>query len=131
MRQAGGGWKTWMAGAAALLAGAVPAAMAPGPAAAETVQAESRRTDGGQTWQGEHRRRDDRGGGDHRWDRRADGPRHWRHDDGRRWDGGPGHWHRPPPRWWGPGWGPGPRAWVPGHWVWGGYGWVWRPGHWR
>ncbi len=22
-------------------------------------------------------------------------------------------------------------VWVPGHWVWGGYGWAWRPGHWR
>ncbi|HZS32948.1 MAG TPA: hypothetical protein VFC42_06170 [Methylomirabilota bacterium] len=22
-------------------------------------------------------------------------------------------------------------VWVPGHWVWGGYGWVWRQGHWR
>jgi hypothetical protein len=75
----------------------------------------------------------------HRW--RHDGPEAWHGHDHHRW--GHRHWNRghhghhgpwEPPRWhrrWPhPGfW--GPPVWIPGSWVWTGYGWRWVPGFWR
>lgn len=63
------------------------------------------------------------GGRDH-WGYRHGGDWHWRHGHPP-W---PPYWHRPGP--WPGYWKPAP-VWVPGHWVWTGWGWHWVPGHWR
>jgi hypothetical protein len=66
-------------------------------------------------------------------------PRHWGRDRGERHDRfdrdrddrfARGYWSVPSPEPWYWSYDPPAPTYVPGQWVWNGYGWVWQPGYW-